>query len=183
MRANTQTWPLVTGKKGAVAVNYPAKSFKWRRKFESTIKLRMDRAKDFSQKAGFGILWCRGRNASCKAKETKTKSRLGWTISKRQYRRARSVSFIFYQNFKGFVREATGNFSAKRKRSSEPEPEFNRRITVQNDRCKSIQSRLGPKIASTGVKARLGGGAKTSVKSRLGGLDTRLGKKTITNEM
>ena len=74
-------------------------------------------------------------------------------------------------------------FSAKRKRSSEPEPAFNRRITVQNDRCKSIQSRLGPKIASTGVKARLGGGAKTSVKSRLGGLDTRLGKKTITNEM
>jgi len=71
---------------------------------------------------------------------------------------------------------------AKRKRSSEPEPEFNRRITVQNDRCKSIQSRLGAKTTTTGIKARLGG-AKTNVKSRLGGLDTRLGKKTITNEI
>ena len=69
------------------------------------------------------------------------------------------------------------DFSYKRKTSSDHSSvEFNRRITVQNDRFKESSKTKG------NVKARLGGQVKNSVKSRLGGtlntgIESRLGKK------
>lgn len=68
-------------------------------------------------------------------------------------------------------------FSYKRKNSSDRgSVEFNRRITVQNDRFKETNKAKG------NVKARLGGQVKSNIKSRLGGtlhngIESRLGKK------
>lgn len=65
----------------------------------------------------------------------------------------------------------------KRKNSSDRgSVEFNRRITVQNDRFKETTKAKG------NVKARLGGQVKSNIKSRLGeslhtGIESRLGKK------